>query len=89
LNRQTGSVIKGKIEWRRYQFSGWPGLFLGNKILASGGYAAVDYKAIDLLPKSARNRICNGSVITIYPFWRFGTYHIIWFISILLSLPRL
>ncbi len=49
--------------------------FWQNEILTSSDHEAADYKAIDLLPKSARNWTCDGSIVYDYPFWRFGTYH--------------
>lgn len=49
--------------------------FWQNEILTSSDHAAADYKALDLLPYSARNWTCDGSVVTNYPFWRFGAYH--------------
>ena len=49
--------------------------FWQNELLSSSDHAAADYKAIDLLPKSARNWTCDGSIVNNYPFWRFGTYH--------------
>jgi proline iminopeptidase len=49
--------------------------FWQNEILTSGDHAAADYKAVDLLPYSARNWTCDGSIVTNYPFWRFGAYH--------------
>jgi proline iminopeptidase len=49
--------------------------FWQNEILTSSDHAAADYKAIDMLPKSARNWTCDKSIATNYPFWRFGAYH--------------
>lgn len=56
-------------------FSDGQDFFWQNEILTSTDHAAADYKAIDLLPKSARNWTCDRSVVSNYPFWRFGAYH--------------
>lgn len=49
--------------------------FWQNEILSSKDHASADYKAIEVLPKSSRHWTCDNSIITNYPFWRFGSYH--------------
>ena len=49
--------------------------FWQNEILSSKDHATADYKAVELLPQSSRHWTCNNSIITNYPFWRFGAYH--------------
>lgn len=49
--------------------------FWQNEILSSKDHASADYKALEVLPKSSRNWTCDNSIITNYPFWRFGAYH--------------
>ncbi len=49
--------------------------FWQNEILSSKDHATADYKAVELLPQSSRHWTCDNSIITNYPFWRFGAYH--------------
>lgn len=49
--------------------------FWQNEILTSKDHATADYKAVEILPQSSRHWTCDNSIITNYPFWRFGAYH--------------
>ncbi len=49
--------------------------FWQSELLTSSDHAAADYKAIHLLPESARSFTCSGEVPREYPQWRFGAFH--------------
>jgi proline iminopeptidase len=68
-------ALRGKSNGGAVSFFDGQDFFWENELLTSSDNASADYKAIDLLPKTARNWTCDGSVVTNYPFWRFGTYH--------------
>lgn len=80
--------LKSKSKGGAVSFPDGQGFFWQNEILTSADHAAADYKAIDLLPKSARNWTCDGSIVTNYPFWRFGTYHYYIVLKNSRSLPK-